>query len=263
MRLLSNKDHGAIRSYLMRDPYLYLYHLADLDEPFASDVRWFALEADGDLSALALLYVRPDPPVLQLLEPENDDAFLLLEEILPHLPDRVYCHLSPGLPEILSGSHALESQNRFAKMKWTGPVPDDPVGGEGPRPLRLTAGHEAMIRRFPLAPWFDPRMLKDGYYFGVFEDGQLLSLAGTVVYSEKLGVAAVGGVGTLETHRRRGLARRTIAGLLRALEPRVPHIGLNVRTDNEAALSCYRGLGFERHGDYWECTATRTRGGGR
>ncbi len=47
------------------------------------------------------------------------------------------------------------------------------------------------------------------------------------------------------------------AHLGRQLLTRVDHVGLNVRADNQAAISSYRRLGFETIGRYEEWMAER------
>ena len=44
--------------------------------------------------------------------------------------------------------------------------------------------------------FFDRRMLGTGKYFGYFEDGKLIAIAGIHVYSEKYRVAALGNITT-------------------------------------------------------------------
>ncbi len=52
--------------------------------------------------------------------------------------------------------------------------------------------------------------------------------------------------------RGKGLAKAVCARLCLELEEDVDHIGLNVAADNQAALACYRALGFEQISAYDE-----------
>lgn len=100
--------------------------------------------------------------------------------------------------------------------------------------------------------WFDPRMLATGHYYGVREDGALVSVAGVHVYSPEQRVAALGNIVTHPAARGRGHATRATARLCRELLASVELIGLNVRAANGPAISCYSRLGFVRSGAYEE-----------
>jgi ribosomal protein S18 acetylase RimI-like enzyme len=80
------------------------------------------------------------------------------------------------------------------------------------------------------------------------------------VYSARYRVAALGNITTHPGLRGRGLATAASARLCRELvQAGVDCIGLNVKADNTAALSCYRKLGFERVAEYGEYTLERKR----
>jgi predicted GNAT family acetyltransferase len=89
-------------------------------------------------------------------------------------------------------------------------------------------------------------------YYGVKEDGRLVSVAGVHVYSPRYGVAALGNVATRPAWRGRGLAKRATARLCQSRLEHVPHIGANVKADNLPAIACYRRLGFETIASYGE-----------
>ncbi len=71
-------------------------------------------------------------------------------------------------------------------------------------------------------------------------------------------MAVIGGVGTVESHRGRGLAARLVSTLVATLRKEFRYIGLNVRADNVPAIRCYEKCGFERHGSgFWDGVALR------
>jgi predicted GNAT family acetyltransferase len=88
-------------------------------------------------------------------------------------------------------------------------------------------------------------MLETGRYYGPRDAGGLLSVAGVHVYSRRYRVAALGNIATHPAHRGKGYGTRVTGRLCRTLLDEVEHIGLNVKTDNEPALRCYRRLGLE------------------
>jgi predicted GNAT family acetyltransferase len=104
--------------------------------------------------------------------------------------------------------------------------------------------------------WFDPHLLQTRQYFGLRVKGGLVSVAGVHVYSETYRVAAIGNVVTHPAHRNKGYARLVTARLCQSLLETVDHIGLNVRADNEAAIACYRKLGFKTVAPYGEFTVS-------
>jgi predicted GNAT family acetyltransferase len=100
--------------------------------------------------------------------------------------------------------------------------------------------------------WFDPRMLETGQYFGILEENRLVSIAGIHVYSPQYKVAALGNIATLPTHRNKGYGSQVTAKLCQSLKSEGIRIGLNVKADNNAAISCYKRLGFETVASYGE-----------
>ena len=75
------------------------------------------------------------------------------------------------------------------------------------------------------------------------------------MFSRHYGVTALGNIATHPAFRGQGLATRTCAKLMQALQQEgVTHVGLNVRADNAAAIACYQRLGFAIVAEYCECT---------
>jgi len=65
------------------------------------------------------------------------------------------------------------------------------------------------------------------------------------VCSQSYGVAALGNIATHPDLRNRGLGTAVTAKLCNVLLRSVETIGLNVKADNLAALSCYKKLEFK------------------
>jgi len=93
---------------------------------------------------------------------------------------------------------------------------------------------------------FDPRMLETNQYFGVMKNHRLVSVAGVHVCSAQYGVAALGNIATCPPCRGRGYGKLVTARVCQSLlSEGIDHIGLNVKSDNAIAISCYEKLGFE------------------
>jgi predicted GNAT family acetyltransferase len=99
-------------------------------------------------------------------------------------------------------------------------------------------------------------MLQTDHYFGIWQDGALVSVAGIHVYSTHYRVAALGNITTHPAHRGRGLAARATAALCQSMRHDMNHMGLNVNAENSAAIACYRSIGFERIAEYGEFMLT-------
>jgi predicted GNAT family acetyltransferase len=104
--------------------------------------------------------------------------------------------------------------------------------------------------------WFDPHTLETGMYFGLMEGDEISAVAGVHVYSKKYRVAALGNIATAPEMRGRGLAGKVTAMLCRALLQHTEHIGLNVNSENKAAIACYKRLGFGLTAPYEEYSAS-------
>lgn len=262
MPLVRLHHRGAIEGWLRRDAPMHLYELGDLDDFFWPHTEWHALAAaNGEIEALALMYRATELPVLLLLggEDRRDAARRLLVELEPELPARFYAHLVPGILDALPsvtrephGSHdrmVLTSPARLAAVDSTEAIALGP--GDIDAALAFYRG------AYP-GNWFDARMLETGTYFGVRRDGELACVAGVHVVSRALRVAALGNIATAPAARRQGLARVATAAVGQSLARQsIDLIGLNVASDNAAAIALYRELGFERVGRYDEVLVTR------
>jgi ribosomal protein S18 acetylase RimI-like enzyme len=253
------RDKARIEAFLRRHPELHIYSLGDLDDFFWPQTTWYGWHKDGQLQDLVLLYTGPGlPTVVALAEPPGA-LRERMHELAALLPQRFYAHLSPGVEEGLSPSHRLHSHGLHYKMALRGSSRLAGLDYSGVAPL-MQQDLDELVRLYDESypgHWFDPRMLQTGQYFGLRVNGRLINAAGVHVYSESYRVAAVGNVVTHPAHRNRGYGRCVTARLCRSLREKVEHIGLNVKADNEAALACYRKLGFEILAPYGEFTVER------
>jgi ribosomal protein S18 acetylase RimI-like enzyme len=253
-------DDAEIELFLRNDRCLHVYELGDLDDFFRPDTTWFGRRnSSGDLTDVVMMYSRGPLPVVLALSSAPLDG---LREILPALggalPKRFYAHLTPGLADVFSGAYSRQSFGthlKMARIRGQGkPSPGNTDSGHGV--CRLTRADEPAIQElyrlsYP-GNWFSPDILATGKYFGQWEDGRLVGIAGVHLYSPSLQVAAVGNVTTHPDYRGRGIARRVCAALCADLEKTVEVIGLNVKNDNVAAIRCYQGLGFDAVAEYEE-----------
>jgi predicted GNAT family acetyltransferase len=95
-------------------------------------------------------------------------------------------------------------------------------------------------------------MLDTHQYFGIRSGGQLVSAGGIHVYSPVYGVAALGNIATHPTHRGKGYGKAVTARVCQSVAKAVKEIGLNVKADNQPAITCYERLGFKTIAVYGE-----------
>jgi GNAT superfamily N-acetyltransferase len=254
MRVVSLHRRDEIEPVLRRNVFLHIYALGDLDDLYWPFTTWYALEDAGSIQAILLLYSAYETPTLMAL---GESPFEPLGELLRLarrlLPTRMYAHLSPGCRDALGSDVAIQSRGPHLKMGLIGSKLDVPGAAIVER---LTIADESELRAlytvgYP-ANWFDPRQIETGHYYGTRVDGQLVSAAGPHVYSSRQRVAALGNIVTHPDHRGRGYAAAVTARLCSELKPTVDHIGLNVHSENAAALACYSRLGFRPIAEYEE-----------
>jgi ribosomal protein S18 acetylase RimI-like enzyme len=253
-------DRGVLERYLRRDTPLNIYLLGDLDNFFWPHTTWYGLRSGDEVQALALLYHPSElPTLIVLLNGDPQPSRELLAALSPDLPDRVYAHLTPGLDSVLS-SHFLQ-ENHGDHLKMILRDPSRLALAPSRQSVQLTIDDEEEVVAFYRASypgnWFDGRMLETGHYWGIRLDGKLVAAGGVHVYSPHYRVAALGNIATHPDYRGRGLAGDVTAAICRGLLNSVEEIGLNVKADNNAAISCYRRLGFEVTATYQEILLTR------
>ena len=252
-------DKAEIESFLRKDVRQNLYSLGDLDDFFWNYTAWFGLKSADRLKALALLYTGASSPTLLAFCAGKDRRSYaeLLSSCARLLPRSFYAHLSPGLGKALCGAYKLKSHGVHYKMALTdkkklmaADVSDTAALSKRnlPELLKLYA------KSYP-GNWFEPRMLETSMYYGIRAGGVLAGAAGVHVYSPKYKAAALGNITVLPDQRGKGLAKKVTARLCRELLKKADHIGLNVKAGNEAAISCYRALGFKIISSYEEYSA--------
>ena len=249
MNLVRLTERATVEAFYRRDPARHLYELGDLDDFYWPHTIWYAAEQDGEVRQVVLLYTPRETPILLATGEAEEwgDLRWLLNEILPLLPSPVYAHVNRETLPILTRRYSANSYGLHYRMylRETGRL--DSVDSSGVVPLTPADREEAesLYRHYPDS-WFDARMLETGRYCGIREPGAgLTSIAGVHAYSPAYRVAALGNIMTHPDWRGKGLATKVTAAVCRALSGIVDHIGLNVHTENQAAIACYQKLGFE------------------
>ncbi len=237
----------ALAALFGRDRAVHAYGLADLEEPFWSQGRWYRRENaavgileldDAEVAIVYCVSARANAETIGLLV-----DLAAAGELPPHSfltgPMGAGQALAPWFDARWCAPH---TRMRLADRRLAARPSPDLVG------LRRV-DLAAIERLFDAAPdhgrFFTPSMLDTGAYLGRFLGDALIAMAGVHVVSAHYRVAAIGNVVTDPDHRRRGHAADLVRGVCAQLTPTTDEISLNVSDDNVAALRLYDGLGFE------------------
>jgi GNAT superfamily N-acetyltransferase len=252
-------DPTAIQAILERDRPWAVYALGDLGPGFAEHCDWFALEDEPP--ALLLLYRRFDPPVLFAIG-ESERLSCLIDEV--DVPV-VSLHVRPDALAALTSRYRPAETRAMWRMLVEPATFRPAVAGVSELGLRdldvildlFADGH----RRGEGPAFFDPSMVEQGIFRGVWEGDGLVAIAGTHMTEPSFSVYAIGNVYTRHDRRRQGLAARvTSAVVAEALRRNLQTVVLNVDQRNLAAARVYDRLGFVRYCDFVEGVAHRVRG---
>ncbi|MFO8035441.1 MAG: GNAT family N-acetyltransferase [Anaerolineales bacterium] len=256
MKAINLHDKRDIYQHLKLNVPLHIYSIGDLDDFFWPFTTYYGLVEDEQIREIALLYSGHELPVLLAFSNHPQQLGTLLEMIKGLLPPSFYAHLSPTVHEVFRDTYHLTHHGEHLKMAL---VEGDLCLNQQADDAGRIPGSEigavlAFYKKSYPENWFDPRMLETGQYFGIKKGGEWISIGGVHVYSPTYNVAAIGNVATHPQHRNKGYATQVTARLCQSLSKEVDTIGLNVKTNNKAALSCYTKLGFQSVATYHEYT---------
>ncbi len=253
--LLFTHDKNRLLEHFRRDPILFAYHLGDLDEFFFEDCQWaISLHKSTRVDEAILVYHGGEVPTVLAfgLSPRFE---ALLDEALELLPPQFYGHF---FSEYRSTLQQIYDENRlgaFQKMRLNSYRPVHTIA-DNKNIRRLAPADAAELQDFFRKAYpdnyFIERMLATGKYFAYAMENKIVSVAGVHVYSKKHQVAALGNIATLPDYRGQALATRVTSYLVNELLVENCLVVLNVKRDNEAAIKCYRRLGFEKTHEYEE-----------
>lgn len=238
-----------IRQVLETDRHWCAYALADLDPVYAPDCEWMV---EG--GAVVLIYRGLEPAVLFAHGAPDSTA-----ELLSQVPSDRYQYALMGVDrDHLRERLSIEWEHPMWRMVLQAgafsPVPSAAARrlseDDLPAVTRLTADH-------PDRPdAFAPGQLANGVFYGLWEAGDLVAIAGTHVFSPSMSVAAIGNVFVLPNRRGGGLGTQvTSAVVAHLLDEAIDEVILNVKMENEAAIHVYRKLGFWPYRGYYEGVA--------
>lgn len=295
MALSKETDKQTLEAFLVADPAVNLYAIGDLDPTCWGDCVWDGLREEDDadgvggaaLQAVALTYRGLAVPVLQVLaDPRNPTAMSAAERLLSllggaagdRLPTGAFeAHLNPGMDRILRSAGFTVTSRPHLRMAMgaadlsrllADPPPAQRGAGEAQRLTPADADACMDLCRTLERSWFEPKCLDSGVYYGIYGGGAdgggsgggraLVAMGGTHVAASEYRVAALGDVATRATQRRKGYGRVVTQALCLALAAEgYETVGLNVTTDNVAAIAMYEALRFHVVMEFVECDVGR------
>lgn len=254
VRRVTNKE--TLHGLLISDRVAAAYLLGDLDDNYFSFCRWWgAYTSDDVLESIVLLYTGLRlPAVLTFGDATGVEDILDEPSVRAELPSQFYAHVMNDHLAALQNHYdlgELRSMVRMGLSKSNFVHPEDDLSEI------IDVGHEhtasliSLYRYYPDS-FFEPYQLESGFYFGFQHAGELVSVAGTHIFSEDYDIAAIGNIVTHPDYRSRGHSRRCTTRLLESLFSKVTTAALNVERENAAAQRVYRRLGFSDHVRYLE-----------
>jgi len=245
------KNRFVLETYFRKDLPLHLYSLGDLDDFYWPRITCYGIQADSGLKNITPFYKGDNLPVLLAFGDLDQDYLQQLQSLLPK---RFYAHLSPGLIRCFSDYYQATEHGDHYKMALVNS--DLILQANTENTFQLAESDLAEVNELYKESYpdnaFDPRMLESGQYIGIRHLDQLVSIAGIHTYSATYKVAALGNIATHPDHRGQGYSRAVTARLCQLLENSVDFIGLNVKCDNQPAISLYQSLGFRISSVYEE-----------
>lgn len=239
-------SEAHIHTLLRQDRVWSAYAIADLDPGLKIHSVWFAIR-----DAVVLTFHGFSPPILFSYGPPGDLEFLFHQ--IP-LGDYTFTLQRPSrelLEDRLMPSFETEMWRMSLEPSDFKPVADEGVSQLGPNDLDEIVNLFADHPDRPDA--FAPTQLDQGVYFGIRENNELVSVAGTHVLSSEQSVAAVGNVFTRPDQRNQGYGTRVNGSVAKALLGMgINTIVLNVSVTNHLAIRSYTRIGFRPYCKYHE-----------
>lgn len=160
--------------------------------------------------------------------------------------EHFYC---AGWTGVVPAGWRLEAEASMFRMVWAAEVPAEDVRDDaGIVPLTAEHAEAALALATLTNPGpFGLRTLELGEYFGSFENGQLVAMAGERMQAGEF--HEISGVCTHPDFQAKGLARRLMLALIRRQLQHGETPFLHVMSDNATAHGLYQRMGFE---DYCE-----------
>ncbi len=237
-------DEDEIRALLAPYRAYAAYAIGQLKPGLIERTEWFVsrgaageallLHSRGGLgNALFSLGAEEALEAVLQVHPGPRHTFLSCQ---PHHQETVERHFV--LPSVFAMARLHVDRERF-----------QPVAGE----VRRLTGSDvhrinSLYRAEGTAAFYTAENINQAVYFGAFDQGRLVAVAGTHVISEVDEIGVIGNVFTHPIFRGRGLGRLVTSAVTREVFKSCREAVLSVDPANVAAVKTYEGLGFQEVG---------------
>ncbi|MFW9930409.1 MAG: GNAT family N-acetyltransferase [Candidatus Thorarchaeota archaeon] len=258
MQIKKIKDKSTLYNFFIHDKSLYGYHIGDLDSFFFDSCKYFCLIENNILKEVILLFEGLSTPTLLVFD-KNGFSKNLLSNIINDLPNKFYCHYFPIHENDFKTKFKIKHLGSHYKMFLANKSLISQIINNNI--VNLTDTHKELLssfynKHYPTG-YFENHMLLTKKYFGYFQNGDLISVAGVHVFAPTYRTAILGNIATDSSQRNKGFAKKTITFLINNLLNNVEFIGLNVKQDNYSAIKLYESIGFIISHSYEEALIER------
>lgn len=259
MKLKSVKDKKVLENFFRKNAALNIYQLGDLDDFYWHQTDFYGYYESEELKSVVMIFKEVNPNVVIALCDIEELQYLnkALEFMSEILPDKIYLHVTPGAEKSLEKKYNLKHEGLYMKMDLRDKEKIYSVEANDTEQLSIKNKAELSAfynEAYPGNSYIE-RMLETGMFYGIREEGKIVSVSGIHVYSPEYKVAALGSITTHSKYRGKGYATKVTACLCKELLKNIEVIGLNVHSENSSAIHCYEKLGFVKIADYLEITA--------
>jgi len=234
-------DDSKLESFLLSDKAAFLYFLGDLEPPFSERTRFATIEWDEQILGVALVYQESSAAALLAYAP-NESLGIILDTLKP--PQEFAFHITPNLLDEMERQALVSSAESFKRYVRQG----TPEAFNHPNCRKLQLKDLPAARKLKSGIdeiWFTTEQFSINPFVGVFDDDQMIAMAGTHCFSASRNVAALGSIGVHPSRRGEGWGECATRAILSEMRGVVDFIGLNVVEDNRVARRLYEKLGFK------------------
>ncbi len=252
--LIFSTDKHRLKRHFEKDKVLFSYHLGDLDDFYFPQCQWAVDYPDrAKIEEAILVYTGCEVPSV-LAFGLTDRFEELLNQMLPLLPQKFYCHFQEKDRKMFLESYSETKLGTHIKMKLENFQKVDSDNSLDIKQLDMS--HLEILKQLYQEAYqnnyFIERMLQTGKYYGCFDKDKIIAVSGVHVDSDEYKIAVLGNITTAVDYRGKGIATKVTSRLLDDLTVNDKTVCLNVKADNEPAIASYRKLGFVKVHEYEE-----------
>jgi len=239
------KDRDKLREVYFPDRTRNAYHIGSLgSEYFEQTQTYWVLEQGAPAASVAVYSGLTAPAMFTWGNPEYID--LLLTRLFTKVPKRVLLHLYPEHAPAFEGKLEFASRQRMVRMSLTPENfrPVEPVAKIVPLGHADTADILRLYASYPDS-FFEPYQLETGYYCGVREEGELVSVGGIHFVSRSTQFAMLGNIVSTPSVWGKGYAKSCTSRLCSRLFELADLLVLDAPADNARIRTMFGSLGFE------------------